>query len=459
MSATNDLIRIDALGPKGAYRSRDIQIVKDIYGAPFAELSLVPSLFVARTISALRKADPLPLEQRLDAIARAGRAFATETVGGLSVEEYQRAVCRVAGLPRVTTEMALDYTVSYTDRMYLSTQEARPTGAVNDWRDARMRHGGGVWARRGDVFAVHAPGNTPNAHTLWLQSLALGYRVVVRPSSREPFGPHRMITALRDAGFGPDHVALLPTDTTTADEIVQGADRAMVFGDDAVVRKYSSMASVLPQGPGRSKFLVTKDADWRSYLDTIVSSVGGHAGTACINTSTVFVEGDPAPVAQAIAERLALMPSLPPQDPKAVLPVHPIEDARRIERLLLTHAAGTTPWLGGDGIVDDFGDGTAALRPAVHQVSRPDAPQTRVELRFPCVWVAPWSPEAGIDPFKDTIVLTAVTDDETLVDRLMSEPSIANVYLGDHPTHWLPAGIPHDDYLETFLMRTKACVR
>jgi hypothetical protein len=219
------------------------------------------------------------------------------------------------------------------------------------------------------------------------------------------------------------------------------------------------MATVLPQGPGRSKFLITKDADWTAHLDTVVSSVSAHGGTACVNTTAVFVEGDPAPLAQALAERLSVLPSLPPQDPEAVLPVQPLDRARRIERHLLTTAAGTTPWLGGDGIVDDLGDGTAVLRPAVHQVSRPDAPQTGVELPFPCVWVAPWSPEAGVGPLRDTVVLTTVTEDETLVDRLVNEPGIANVYLGDHPTHWLAPGLPHDDYLESFLMRTKACVR
>ncbi|WP_105971080.1 aldehyde dehydrogenase family protein [Streptomyces geranii] len=458
-SGTRDVVRLDALGPAGAYRSRNVQTVNDIRGEPFAELSLVPPLFVARTMSALRRADPLPLEQRLDAIARAGRAFATETVGGLSAEDYQHAVCRVSGLPWVTTERAIEATVRYTEHAYLSAQQARPTGAVDDWRDPRTRSGSGVWVRRGDVFAVHAPGNTPSAHTLWLQSLALGYRVAVRPSSREPFSPHRWITALRDAGFGADQVALLPTDHATADEVVRGADLAMVYGDDEVVRKYSSMATVLPQGPGRSKILITKDADWTSCLDTVVSSVSAHGGAACINTTAVFVEGDPAPLAQAIAERLAALPSLPPQDPKAVLPVKPLDVARRIERHLLATAVGTVPWLGGDGIVDDLGDGTAVLRPAVHQVPGPDARQTGVELPFPCVWVAPWSPEVGVGPLRDTLALTVVTDDETLVDRLVGEPSIANVYLGDRPTHWLAPGVPHDDYLESFLMRTKACVR
>jgi acyl-CoA reductase-like NAD-dependent aldehyde dehydrogenase len=453
------VIRLDALGANGAYRSRNIQPVNDISGAPFAELSLVPQLFVARTMSALRKADPLPLERRLAAIAEAGEAFATGTVGGQSVADYRHAVSRVSGLPWSTTEVAIDNTLRHTARSYLSAQQARPEGAVNDWRDPRTRQGCAVWTRRGDVFAVHAPGNAPGIHTLWLQALALGYRVAVRPSSREPFSPHRMITALREAGFGADQVALLPTDYATAGEVVRGADLAMAYGGDEVVRKYAAMATLLTQGPGRSKILLTKDADWESYVDTMVASIADHGGTGCVNTTAVFVEGDPAPVARAIAEKLAAMPSLPPENPSAVLPVRPIDQARTLEKYLLTKAAVATPWLGGDGIVDDLGDGTGVLRPAVHQVSRPDAPQTRIELAFPCVWVAPWHPEAGIEPLRNTLVLTAVTHDEVLVDRLINEPSIANLYLGDHPTHWLAPGIPHDDYLESFLMRTKAVIR
>jgi acyl-CoA reductase-like NAD-dependent aldehyde dehydrogenase len=79
---------------------------------------------------------------------------------------------------------------------------------VNQWQDPATRTGHAVWTRRGDVFAVHASGNHPGVHGLWLEAVALGYRVVVRPSQREPFTPHRLITALRQAGLGNDQVAL-----------------------------------------------------------------------------------------------------------------------------------------------------------------------------------------------------------------------------------------------------------
>ena len=215
---------------------------------------------------------------------------------------------------------------------------------------------------------------------------------------------------------------------------------------------------MLPQGPGRSKILLT-GGTWRSHLDMAVASISDLGGAACVNTTAVFVEGDPAPVADAIAERLRALPSLPPEDDKAVLPVQPLAAARAVEAYLLDRARGTRAWLGGDGIVDELGDGSAVLRPAVFQVDRANAPQTGTELGFPCVWVAPWSRTDGVGPLRDTLVLTVVTDEAALVDALVEEPSIGNVYLGDHPTYWFQPGVPHDGYLADFLMRTKTVIR
>ena len=428
-------------------------------GYQLKELSLVPRLFVTRTMAALRQAEALPVDERVAAIARAGELYLTGTVDGLPLVDQELMVSRATGLPISIVREASQMIARSAAEVYRTTQVARPAGAVNDWRDPLTRLGRGVWTRRGDVFAVHAPGNEPMVHALWLEALALGYRVAVRPSSRDPFTPHRLISALRASGLGDDQVVLLPSSHDVADEIIRGADLAMAYGGEDVMRKYAGMASMLPQGPGRSKILLTADVDWRDHLDVIVSSITDLAGRACTNTTAVFVEGDPTPVAEAIAHRLSALPSLPPEDEHAVLPVLPVGEAQKLERYLLAKAEGTRSWLGGDGVVDELGDGSAVLRPAVHQLARPDAPQARIELAFPCVWVVPWTRKAGVDPLKETLVLTAITDDAPLVDALIAQPTIRNVYVGDHPTWWIDPGIPHDGYLADFLMEAKAVIR
>ncbi|NUT54029.1 MAG: aldehyde dehydrogenase, partial [Saccharothrix sp.] len=175
--------------------------------------------------------------------------------------------------------------------------------------------------------------------------------------------------------------------------------------------------------------------------------------------SGVLVEGDPGPLAAAIAERRAALPSLPPEDDRAVLPVQRAESARTVERYLREQARESKAWLGGDGILDDLGDGSTVLRPAVHQLDSAADRRLGVELPFPCVWVAPWSPADGVAPLRGTLVLTAMTGDHGLVDRLLDEPTISNVYHGDHPTYWLEPGVPHDGFLGEFLMRSKTVIR
>jgi acyl-CoA reductase-like NAD-dependent aldehyde dehydrogenase len=459
MAGTAELLAVDALGPTGAYHALERQKIMDVAGTPLAELSLVPNLFVDRAMAALHKAGTLPVDERLAALARAGEAHARETVAGVSAADHQFIVSRTSGMPISVVRSAAEGIARSAAEAYRNEQYARPIGAVNDWRDPLTRTGRAVWIRRGDVFAVHAPGNHPGVHGIWLEALALGYRVAVRPSRRDPFTPHRLISALRAAGFGDDQVVLLPTDYAAADAILRGADLAMAYGGEDVMRKYATQSKMLPQGPGRSKILLTADVDWREHLDVIVASISQEGGRACVNATAVLVEGDAAPVAQALAERLAAIPSLPPEDEHAVLPVLPVAEARKIERYLLAKAAGTVSWLGGDGIVDELGDGSAALRPAVHELDRPDAEQAGIELSFPCVWVAPWTREAGLGPLKETLVLTALSHDTQLVDALVTEPTISNVYVGDHPTYWMEPDLPHDGYLADFLMRTKAVIR
>ena len=49
--------------------------------------------------------------------------------------------------------------------------------------------------------------------------------------------------------------------------------------------------------------------------------------------------------------------------------------------------------------------------------------------------------------------------DEALIDELVAEPSIANVYSGRYPTYYTAPGIPHDGFLAGFLMRCKGFAR
>ncbi|HME76902.1 MAG TPA: aldehyde dehydrogenase family protein [Mycobacterium sp.] len=453
------MLSIDALGPSGAYQTRNREIVTTTAGVAVVDLSIVPPLYVSRTINTQRNTRPLPAGQREAALAKAADAFASGVIAGLDFDAYVELAGRISGVPIAVTRAGARGVADRVASAFRVAQLARPAGAVLDWRDERSRDGSAVWVRRGEVFAVLASGNGPGVHGLWPQALALGYRAAVRPSRREPLTAHRLVHALREAGFRPQDAVYLPTDHRGADEISRSADLTMVYGSQDVVDMYANDPTVFVNGPGRAKILITADHDWRDYLDIITDSIANLGGIACVNTTAVLYEGDPTPLAQAIGERLSAIPALPTEDERAVLPTQKIDQATALANHLAATATGTTPVLGADQVVAALADGCAALRPAVHQLAKPDVAKLNVELPFPCVWVSPWSRSDGLEPLRHSLVINAITNDDDLIDDLLAEPTIANVYRGHHPTYYGAPEIPHDGFLADFLMRNKGFIR
>ena len=95
----------------------------------------------------------------------------------------------------------------------------------------------------------------------------------------------------------------------------------------------------------------------------------------------------------------------------------------------------------------------------MHVLARPDTDRLNIELAFPCVWVARWARTDGPSPLRNSLVICALTNDGDLIDDLISEPTIANVYSGHHTTYYQSAAMPHDGYLADFLMRNKGVIR
>ncbi|WP_201294828.1 MULTISPECIES: hypothetical protein [unclassified Nocardiopsis] len=305
---------LDALGPSGPCRTLVPSSATDVSGTEVTRLSLVPPVYVDRALAVLRKAGAVPTAGMDALLEAAAEEFANGTIGGLGVREYEHLVSRTSG-PLAVVRTATRDTARFVSLARASAGRGRPRGAARDRWDPAPGSGPAVWTRRGEVFAVNASGNHPGVHRLWLEALTLGYRVAVRPSRREPFTPHRLVGALHRAGVREDQLVLPPTDHQAVGALIRGADRAVVYGGDDMVARYANDARVLPQGPGRTKILVTADTDWQEYLDIIVGSVADEGGTACVNATAVLVEGDPAPLAEAVADRLSRPPGPPPRTP------------------------------------------------------------------------------------------------------------------------------------------------
>ncbi|MFI1026993.1 aldehyde dehydrogenase family protein [Streptomyces sp. NPDC020951] len=427
--------------------SRDTRLLHGVDGAPLATVHEAPALVARLTARAMREAPRTTREERLTVLAVAGRLFAEATLAGQSPEEYCRAQALASGVPVRVARRTLARVRG--DSALLGEVVGRQA-PIGTGRTAR-------WARRGRVLGVIAPSNHPGTHGAWLQALALGYRVAVRPGARDPFTPLRLVEALLAAGLHPDWISLLPGAHDSADALVGATDLALVYGSESTVARHRGNDRVLVRGPGRSKILLDGPVDDET-LDHLVTEIAADGGVRCTNTTAILTSGDHRALAEALAERLAELPAHPVTEDAAVLPVRPLKEARALRDTLDRAAQGardlTARHHAGEplAVLDEH---AAALRPAVLCVDAWDHPGLRTELPFPCVWVAPWRPSDGVAPLADSLALTLLTDDAELVGEALDTPGIRTVLHGRVRDWWTDPHLPHDGYLGQFLKETR----
>lgn len=445
------------LTARGDQFSRRRDPVLSIAGAPIAETSVAAPLAVARTVLAQHET-PVAISRarRRDLLTEASRIYRDDIVLGWSFTEHCAAVAAVSGHSRVVATALCEAAGTAIADATGRAEAGRPRLAHMSARDAAdtiNRDGGAaVWARRARVLGAVLSGNSPTVNTTWLQALALGYRVAVRPSSREPFTSARIITSLRLAGLAPAAVTYLPTDHSGADEILTRSDLGLLYGGPDIVQQYAHDPTIKVGGPGRSKTVVTHGAlEAPRTLHTVAESVTAQSGTACVNTSAVLVEGDHLAFAHALAEVIT-------RDPYGERGPHlPADRVASIRQWLTERAHSGHLAIDLDAVIAQQPDGTATVGPAVIAVD-PDDPYVGYEVPFPCVFVAPWDRLAGTAALRDSLVVSVLGDDAAeLADRLLDEPSITNVRVNSPTTQTLPL-LPHDDHMASFLMTTKSYV-
>ncbi|MEU1941241.1 aldehyde dehydrogenase family protein [Streptomyces sp. NPDC059474] len=385
---------------------------------------------------------------------RAADVFEADEILGDDLEAHERRVSALTGTP-LTIVRECDALITRTlCDVGRAPSSARPVGcfpvgtAVSEAPSA-----GAAWCRTGDVFAVHAAGNSPGVHAMWLEALSLGYRVVVRPSNRDPLTPFRLVTALWRAGVPTTQLVMAPCNHATADLIIERSDRALVYGGQDVVDKYRNRGDVLLQGPGRSKLVVAADADRCTGLDIALAGVLYHAGTACTATTGVLVERDPAGFAGELATALGKVAPAQPLVEEALLPCMPQADAERLAAAVLDRAKDAAVHLAPRAERVRGDSSLATVTPAVVELTSARNPLLSYEVPFPCVWVAPFE-RGAVDVLDGSLVLSLHTEDWGLVAEATELTAVSNVYRGK-PTSWVHPDVPHDGFLGEFLMRTK----
>ncbi len=307
------------------------------------------------------------------------------------------------------------------------------------------------------------PSNSPGVHTLWLPVIPMQIGLVLKPGPQEPWTPWRMAQAFFQAGIPRQSIAVYPGGAEVGAAVLHNTPRSLIFGGLATVQRYRSNPEIQVHGPGFSKILLGDDRvdDWEQYLDLMVDSVLVNSGRSCINCSGIWASRNTHQIAEALAEQLATVEALPPEDPQAQLAAFTVPGQAKaisedIDAALESPSNEdiTAKHRQGNRLVER--ERCAYLLPTVVHCEAPDDPMASKEYMFPFVSVVQSPQEKMLESIGDTLVASAITEDERFRRQLLDAPNIDRLNLGPIPTislNWLQ---PHEGNIVDFLYRARA---
>ncbi|MBA2304727.1 MAG: aldehyde dehydrogenase [Acidobacteria bacterium] len=311
---------------------------------------------------------------------------------------------------------------------------------------------------RTQSLGVVLPSNSPGVHSLWIPAIALKIPVVLKPGSAEPWSPFRLAQAFMKAGCPPEAFSYYPADHAGAGEILRRTGRSMFFGDVSAVGSWEGDPRVELHGPGYSKLLIGDDqlAGWERHADLIASSIADNGGRSCVNASGVWVAGSHAEqVATTIAKKLVQIVPRSADDPQATLA--PFADPRVAARIsqqidigLDTPGAREMTAELRDGPRLTEHDGSTYLLPTLVLCDSPGHLLANREFLFPFASVVKVTDDEMArmpEPMGKTLVVSALTEDRRLVDRLIGSPHVDRLNVGPIPTNVISWDQPHEGNL------------
>jgi acyl-CoA reductase-like NAD-dependent aldehyde dehydrogenase len=322
---------------------------------------------------------------------------------------------------------------------------------------------------RAQSLGVVLPSNSPGVHGLWVPAIALKMPLILRPGSAEPWTPYRIVQACMKTGVPADAFSYLPSDHAGAGEIVRQCGRSMFFGDVGAVGAFAGDPRIELHGPGYSKILLGPDGAerWRDYLGLMTASIAENGGRSCVNASGVWTPAHGREIAEALAERLAQVVPRPTDDPAAE--IAPFVDPRVAQRIsdqidaALSEPGAedvTAQYRSGPRLVTQ--DGSTYLLPTIVHCTSSSHPLANREFLFPFASVVDVrDDEVPALPacLGSTLVVTALTADPALTDRLLGSSLIGRLNLGPIKTNQIVWDQPHEGNLFEHLYARRAFQR
>jgi len=477
----NNLPHIPILRLGQTYRSVNTRQIKDLgTGEVVAEMSVGNAGLLRHDAHKFADAkaalDAIPCEDLIAMSAKAGELFMTADLplgdGVQSPEDYIGQLSRTSGLPyslvRANMAKVHEALTHLRDIVRGLTRGIPPEVIDNGWGE--VGNTAVSFYPTTEALGMVMPSNSPGVNALWLPSIAFKTPVILKPGSDEPWTPYRVVQAMIAAGVPEQAFGFYPTDHEGAAVVMDVCDRSIIFGGEATMKQYGGDERVEVHGPGWSKVIIGQDCinDWPNYVDVIVKSITANSGRSCINASTIVVpsprkgQGKGRELAQAIAEKLALIAPLPNDHPNAQLSALASPKAAEWADSQITNGLkepGVTDLTeavrGGTPRLTTFEGRTYLLPTLVHCESWGHA-LCNTEFMFPFASVVEVPQDEMLDTIGGTLVVSAITQDKALTNALLRCKDIQRLNLGPAPTSSAQWDQPHEGNLFEFLYQRRA---
>jgi len=466
------MLHIPVLRAGQAYESIEkVELVHHATGEPMAQVSQANSGMVSRDIHRMddRALERFSIAELIGMCKKAADLFTGAT---LPIGDEAQSFDDYIGQLSASTGMPITYCRNNAQKIQRAMGEVdiilRGLTRGFDLSILDRGHGehaGGhlSFSRVGRIFGAVLPSNSPGVHSLWIPAVALKTPVVLKPGREEPWSPYRILEALCAAGMPREAFGFYPTDHGGAGELLRCVDRAMLFGGGPTVKPWENDPRVELHGPGYSKVLLGDDCadDWESHVDLMVSSISANGGRSCINASAVWTPRHGREIAEALARRLSEVKALPAEDPDASL-------AAFANPIVAESISGTID----HGLRDeDATDLTQAFRgapryvkqgrisyllPTIIHCTRRDHALANREFLLPYASVVECPCDQMPDAIGPSLIVSAITRDQSFADALMASPNVDRLNVGAIPTWQISWDQPHEGNLFEHLYRQRA---
>jgi len=456
------------------YTSMEVdEVVHFSTGEPIARVSRANGGLIQRDARKAHQAREalrqIPVDELIARVGRAGELYMNATLpmgdGTQSADEFVHAQSASTGLPERMCRANMKKNAFVLTEMR-NILESLTRGLSLDVLATGHGEERGVpvsYQAQSPVLGLVLPSNSPGVHTLWMPIIPMQIGLVLKPGPQEPWTPYRMAAAFFEAGIPRNAISIYPGGADVGAAVLDACARSLVFGGQPTVDRYRGNPRVQAHGPGFSKILLGDDQvdRWEDYLDLMVDSVFLNSGRSCINTSGIWASRHTREIADALAQRLAAIHPLPPEDPEASLAaftVPGVADAisQSIDADLQTPGVvdmTATHREGGRLIKNGKSD---YLLPTVIHASSPEPAVVKKEFMFPFVTVVECPEAKMIDAIGPTLVCTAITCNETFKRRLLDAVHVDRLNFGRVPTTQLNWRQPHEGNIVEFLFRARA---